>query len=131
MKRNGDVERIIRGCRDRLPALCVEVQKTLTDANPKTSSTLSLVTTFSSRTEKPSTSPRSTSQVINETTVKATLEFQETTSPVLEELPSSLPSKDGVSGNDKQTFMINMLIMLNFKYTLPLRFFNCIFKLKH
>lgn len=103
MKQNGDVERIIRRCRDRLPALCVGVQRTLTDANPKTSSTLSLVTTytFSSRTKKNSTSPRSTTQVLNETTAVATLEFQETTLPVLEEFPSSLPSKEGVSGNDK------------------------------
>ncbi|CAG2234621.1 unnamed protein product [Mytilus edulis] len=93
IKPNGDVERIIRKCRDRLPALCVEVQKTLTDSNSKTSSTLPLVTTF----EKNSTFPGSSYPVLDGTTKIATLEFKETTLPVLEEFPSGLPSKDGVS----------------------------------
>lgn len=41
IKQNGVVEKSIRECRDHLPALCVEVLKTSTDAPSKTFSTLS------------------------------------------------------------------------------------------
>ncbi|CAC5402743.1 unnamed protein product [Mytilus coruscus] len=59
IKKNGDVERFIHSCRDKLPGICIDVRNTSTDALSKTSSTLSTVTVFSSRLEKTSPSVRS------------------------------------------------------------------------
>ncbi|XP_063399332.1 uncharacterized protein LOC134683953 [Mytilus trossulus] len=94
IKPNGDVERIIRRCRNRLSALCVSVRKTSTDASSNTSSTLSRVTSFSSRIEQTSTTlQRNTfqSQTISSysTSLRSTLSSQYvSTTPALKTITS-------------------------------------------